>query len=99
VIGSFGGSYIGAVASIQPVLVNGVQATTAAGAPLYYAPFGPILASGFVGAISGAAVMSSSYVVADAIQEKGIKRYHKEVIAYYQPVFDITIDFYKNLFK
>jgi hypothetical protein len=55
--------------------------------------------TGIVAAIGSAAVVSSSYVITDAVQEKGVKKYHKEVVAYYQDNFDVTMDFYKGLFK
>jgi hypothetical protein len=99
VTGAFVGTGIGLVGALKPLYVNGAHATTAAGAHLYYYPPFAGLGTGIVAAIGSAAVVSSSYVITDAVQEKGVKKYHKEVVAYYQDNFDVTMDFYKGLFK
>jgi hypothetical protein len=90
--GYVGGAFVGTG-------INGVHATNAAGMYLYYYPAMAGVGTGIVAAIGSAAVVSSSYVITDAVQEKGVKKYHKEVVAYYQDNFDVTMDFYKGLFK
>lgn len=97
--GAFVGTGIGIYGSLLPLYINGVHATNAAGMYLYYYPAMAGVGTGIVAAIGSAAVVSSSYVITDAVQEKGVKKYHKEVVAYYQDNFDVTMDFYKGLFK